>query len=578
MSQANSSFATLAKAPNPDRDIRVARAAEYPKEIWYLLASFITLVSLCRILSLVYAYTHRSRERSKAWRLPSMIVNVFRIIAFRLTVPVGRSHIVNITEIFLGVMYLTALLTWALINTTNTMGLKFDPLYWANRCATIAASQFPLLVALGMKNNIVSLLTGISFEKLSILHRIVARSLCVVLWVHASGRIKIGVKKTISPESIREARWLQCGILAITSLTVLSIISIRPLRSSRYDMFKVVHFVFGTIVLLGSYFHMQIDAQMGYYVWPAILLWALDRVLRWCRMLLFAQFSSRDNASIDVLSPNFMRVTADKPRFFYWSPGQCAYLTIPSVGLVAHPFTISSVDTKSKQDKLIFLIRVHDGFTRRVLNKTNGQRTRLLLDGPYSSPPVTRGFDSVVLIAGGTGVAFTLPLLLNLLQQSKQGNRLPCSRILFIWAIRDADHINWISAPLVGALSGLPKDLEVCIKIYITGSATRREELSEDWEDKNSGTNTPTTDSEKLSYDGILTASTVVNVKQGQRPDFPSLLHAEMSQVKNGRMGVNVCGPFGLAEGVRSAVGASQIGNVVTGQPSIVLHVETFGM
>ncbi len=142
--------------------------------------------------------------------------------------------------------------------------------------------------------------------------------------------------------------------------------------------------------------------RMGHYVWPAILLWALDRVLRWCRMLLFAQFSSSDNASIDVLSPNFMRVTADKPRFFYWSPGQCAYLILPSVGLVAHPFTISSVDTKSKQDKLIFLIRVHDGFTRRVLNKANGQRTRLLLDGPYSSPPVTRGFDGVVLIAGNS--------------------------------------------------------------------------------------------------------------------------------------------------------------------------------
>lgn len=578
MSQANSSFATLAKAPNRDRTIRVGRAAEYPKEIWYLLASFIALVSLCRILFLVYAYTRRSQERSKAWRLPSTIVNAFRIIAFRLTVPVGRSHIVNITEIFLSAMYLATLLTWTLINTTNTMGLKFDPSYWANRAGTIAASQFPLLVALGMKNNIISFLTGISFEKLNILHRTAARSLCVVMWVHAAGRIKIGVYKTIRPDTMSEARWLQCGILAITSLTVLSIISIRPLRSSRYDMFKIVHFAFGTIVLLGSYFHMQIDAQMGYYVWPAILLWGLDRVLRWCRMLLFAQFSSSDNASVDVLSPNFMRVTADKPRFFYWNPGQCAYLTVPSVGLVAHPFTISSVDTKSKQDKLIFLIRVHDGFTKRVLNKANGQRTRLLLDGPYSSPPLTRGFDGVVLIAGGTGVAFTLPLLLNLLQQSKQGKRLPCSRILFIWAIRDADHINWISAPLIDALSGLPKDLEASIKIYITGSATRREELSEDWEDKNSGADTPTTASEKLNYDGIVTASTVVNVKQGERPDFASLLHAEMEQVKDGRMGVNVCGPFGLAEGVRSALGASQIGNVMTGQPSIVLHVETFGM
>ncbi|KAK0203870.1 iron reductase [Desarmillaria ectypa] len=580
MSPPNSSYASLAKALNPDRDIRVARAAAYPKQYWYLIASFIALVSLCHILSMVYAYTRRSRDRSKVLRLSSTVVNVFRILAFRWTVPLGRSHIVNLAEIFLGVMYLTAMLTWTLINTTATTGLKFDPNYWANRAGTIAASQFPLLVALGMKNNILSFLTGVSFEKLSILHRTVARALCVILWVHASGRIKIGLaKKSISPSILREERWLQCGILALTSLTVLSIVSIRPLRSARYDLFKIVHFIFGSIILLGAYFHMQIEAQLGYYVWPAILLWGLDRVVRWCRMLLFTQFSSSNNASVDVLSPSFIRVIADKPRFFYWSPGQCAYLTVPSVGLAAHPFTISSVDTRNKEDKLIFLIRVHDGFTKRLLNKAeNGQRMRLLLDGPYSSPPMTRGFDSVVLIAGGTGVAFTLPLLLDLLQQSRQGKRLPCSRILFVWAIRDAEHINWISAPLVNALSDLPKDLEVSIKIYVTGSAARREELSEDWEEKNSGTDTPSSESGKLGGDSILNASTAVNVKQGERPDFPILLRAEMSNVKDGRMGVSVCGPFGLTEGVRSALGAPQIGNVMTGQPSIVLHVETFGM
>ncbi|KAK0454111.1 iron reductase [Desarmillaria tabescens] len=577
MSPPNSSYVSLAKASNPDRDIRVGRTAAYPKQYWYLIASFIALVSLCRILSLAYAYTRRPQGRSKVWRLPSTVVNVFRIIAFRWTVPLGRSHVMNLAEIFLGVMYLTAMLTWTLINTTATTGLKFDPKYWANRAATMAASQFSLLVALGMKNNIISFLTGVSFEKLCILHRTVARSLCVIIWVHASGRIKIGLGDGSS--TLHEERWLQCGILALTSLTVLSILSIRPLRSPRYDLFKIVHFLFGSIILLGAYFHMQIDAQLGHYVWPAILLWGLDRVLRWCRMLLFLQFSSSNNASIDVLSPSFVRVIADKPRFFYWSPGQCAYLTIPSVGLVAHPFTISSVDTRSKEDKLIFLVRVHDGFTKRLLNKAeDGQRMRLLLDGPYSSPPVTRGFDSVVLIAGGTGVAFTLPLLLDLLQQSKQGKRLPCSRILFIWAIRDADHINWISAPLVDALSNLPKDLEVSIKIFITGSATRREELSEDWEDKNSGIGTPSSESEKPGCGGILTASTAVNVTQGERPDFPSLLHAEMSNVKDGRMGVNVCGPFGLAEGIRRALRAPQIGNAMTGQPSIVLHVETFGM
>ncbi|KAG7448413.1 uncharacterized protein BT62DRAFT_889147 [Guyanagaster necrorhizus] len=571
----NSSYVSLATSPNLDRNIRVARAAEYPKQYWYLIASFTVLVSLCRILSLVYAYTRRSQGRSKVWRLFSAIVNVFRILAFRWTIPLGRSHIMNLAEIFLGVIYLAAMLIWTLINTTATTGLKFDPNYWANRAGTMAASQFSLLVALGMKNNIVSFLTGVSFEKASSSFMTVARALCVVVWVHASGRV--GIFSYHIPSLLHEERWLQCGILTITSLTVLSILSIRPLRSAGYDIFKIVHFIFGLIFLLGAYFHIQIESQLGHYVWPAIVLWALDRVIRWGRMLLFVQFSSRNNASVDVLSPHFIRVIVNKPRFFYWSPGQCAYVTVPSIGLVAHPFTISSVDTRNEEDKLIFLIRVHDGFTKKLLHHAeNGQRMRLLLDGPYSSPPVTRGFDSVVLIAGGTGVAFTLPLLLDLLQRSKEAKPLPCTKILFIWAIRDADHINWISAPLADALSDLPEGLDVAVKIYVTRSATRHEELSEDWEDKSYGTDTPT--SERLGGKSILTANTVVNVKKGERPDFPSLLHAEMSNVRVGRMGVNVCGPFALTEGVRNALGVVQVRNVMIGQLSIVLHVETFGM
>lgn len=40
-------------------------------------------------------------------------------------------------------------------SATNLEGNKLDYQYWSNRAGTIAASQFPLIVALGTKNNVI---------------------------------------------------------------------------------------------------------------------------------------------------------------------------------------------------------------------------------------------------------------------------------------------------------------------------------------------------------------------------------------------------------------------------------------
>lgn len=69
---------------------------------------------------------------------------------------------------------------------TDLQGQKFTPSYMSSRSGTIATSQFPLIVALGMKNNILSrtsfifwsfrfvaddplVLTGVSYDKVSLL-------------------------------------------------------------------------------------------------------------------------------------------------------------------------------------------------------------------------------------------------------------------------------------------------------------------------------------------------------------------------------------------------------------------------
>ncbi|KAK0439364.1 iron reductase [Armillaria borealis] len=575
-----------AQTVDPDRVIRIGRAAEYPKQVWYFIASSVALVSLCHCLSLVYTYTRTLKPASKGiaprgrvslLRLPHALVELFRIVSFRCTIPVGQSHSLNVAEVFLTAAYIAVVFTWSLINSTATTGLKLDPKYWANTAGNIAASQLSLLVALGMKNNIFSFLTGISFDKLNYLHRMVARVLCVLIWVHAGGRVHCFFL-LLAGAVTWDHPWVQCGLLAGVSLTLLSLVSIRPIRDAGYEVFKVVHLALAFIFILSAYFHSN-GLGLGYYVWPSILLWGLDRFLRALRLFLFiSKTTLNGNATVDVLSSHFLRLKVVKPKFLRWAPGQSVYLTIPGVSLIqAHPFTISGVETVDSEEKLVFLIRVRDGLTRRLLNKAqDGYKATVFLDGPYSSPPLLRGHERVILIAGGSGVAFTLPLLLDVLRQCKAGKP-PCSRVLFVWAIRDASHIAWISGLLHGALDGV-SNVEVDIYIYITEGAQEGEgewddsSVNMDPEDK--AEELPTSSQAGISDPNI---SRFVTISKRQRPDLTGIIDRELSACSGGTISINVCGTTALAETVRCALRKPRCTDILKGGPSVVLHVEAFG-
>ena len=163
-----------------DDDLQNARISDYPKQVLYLIASFIALISLCHFLSMFYHFI--IRKRIHEWktrttvsltRLPAAVTDSFRAFAFRWTVPVGSSHELNFVEIALTLAYMAVLYTWAFVNSmlhllllrntishsilaTSLTGIKVDPQYYADRAGNIAASQLPIMVALGTKNNLIS--------------------------------------------------------------------------------------------------------------------------------------------------------------------------------------------------------------------------------------------------------------------------------------------------------------------------------------------------------------------------------------------------------------------------------------
>lgn len=166
----------------------------------------------------------------------------------------------------------------------------------------------------------------------------------------------------------------------------------------------------------------------GQYIWPALLVMGFDHFLRALRLVVYnfgyiiGKRPTGLDAQVEVLSSDFMRISLHRPQHVNWAPGQSAFISMPGIApFQFHPFTISTVDvsgmppTKFATDsqahlaysattdaqKLTFLVRVRKGFTHNLhRNAQDDKSLKVFFDGPYGSPPVLKGFGTVLLIAG----------------------------------------------------------------------------------------------------------------------------------------------------------------------------------
>ncbi|KAI0725205.1 iron reductase [Fomitopsis betulina] len=590
----------MAKTTTPDKALRVARAKGYPKEVWWFVACFIALVSLCQFGSWVAnkisktlrkadaeAGTDPSRGRFSVRHIPRAVINAYRVVAFRWTLNIGSSYTLNMADLVVSCAYLIALFIWEFINTTDVAGIKYDFKYWGNRAGTIATAQMPLVTALGTKNNVLSYITGISYEKLNFVHRMTARSLFALLWVHSGNKL-YGLNWDRDP-----SYEIPTGLAAMIALTILVFLSIRPVRENAYEFFFIVHFFMVAVFLIGGYFHANSEG-FGSYVWPSFIIWALDRFIRVVRVLfanhLYFSWSGKRahlDASVERLSPHFLRVRIARPTHFHWRPAQTAYLIMPTVSRLpteSHPFTISSVEGQETKllgedapywNELVFLMNVRDGFTQRLAKVADtGKKVKVLIEGPYGFTPDLTNDDTAILVSGGSGVTFTLPTLLGIVDDARAGKS-RCTKVIFIWAIRDSSHVSWISKALKQALELAPPSLKISVQIYVT--AGEPPVTSEKAYDDDSVHNDASGSDEKGSPAPSLADFSAVSFNAG-RPDLRAILRDEAS-VATGRMSVTVCGSQAIARACRSALSFPVSGPSTTlrGGPDVVLHVEAFG-
>lgn len=297
----------------------------------------------------------------------------------------------------------------------------------------LGAANMALCVFLGMKNTPLSILAATSHAELNVLHRIVGYAAGILVLLHAIFyTIHFGV----------QGRWetlIEPGNIAgIGSGIAMIVLLLGTFRGRNYSLFYLSHIAgfLAALVLTGLH-RPDWAKKLPVVVLCIACIWAADRSIRAVR----SSYNAVNNqVTLYPLPDGGTRLLVKKPSNGSVLPGTHCYIWIPRLRLFhAHPFTVVS----RSPDGLEFVAKSHKGFTKDLYGlATNhpGCISQVFLDGPYGSIPDTSGYDKVVLIAGGSGGAFTFGLINRILNHS---SRISLQAVDFIWAVKRTGKPHW---------------------------------------------------------------------------------------------------------------------------------------
>ncbi|KAJ5656311.1 hypothetical protein N7507_008261 [Penicillium longicatenatum] len=606
-------------------DYAIARA------FWYGIVIVIVLVGIAHWtqwailkLRLRAAAANRARPASPSNRVTSALAGctaVLREISYhQLTFTNSWLRIPTIGSIVLILGYFGYI-----------MGLQFyewdypGAQYWqaqSIRAGWLTIAQFPLVLLLAGKRNLIGYAVGVSYERLQILHRWVARVMLLTATIHGAvqtyGWHKYGVMKL----EFDTDSCIPTGFATWMILVWLVLSATAPIRNWRYEVFVAQHVITFIGLVVAIFYHLPSTALSSrIYAWIGVGLFILDRMIR---TIIYTYVNAKPaKATITKLPGDVTRIRIASPRIKNWGPGQHIFLSIPKLGLgQSHPATILSTPSSHNND-LVFLLRAHRGFTRRLIHSAKSSSTNLiektedtrtvqiagqhlsLLGGPYGgSQSDFAAFDTVLLISGSTGVTFTLSILLDIAQRVKT-QKLPVRRLVFVWVIRNFSCTEWVANELQQAMESLiDAGIEAEIRFFVTcdaepsgpsekkiGCPCKNTEgpcccsgigsssidvlpdiivKSEDTKDVTSSSIPQDTANTSMP----IPASTFTSGRPIMKPMLWDLLnHAR------GETGVAVCGPLGLVSNVRNTVATvseERGSNKGTGAEGVYLHAENF--
>lgn len=591
---------------------------------WYIIAASVALLTGIRFISWLQSRSRRKSTREGRQNVPSRPTNSFaqsyatatavcrelaypqplvftgRFSKYFTPPPVGRCLVLAV--------YWIVILTMLWSNTILTKGSSEYVYKWEKvgfRAAWVSVTQIPFIYLLSCKFNPISILTGISYERLNWLHRWTARTVFLTLIVHWTFFFQEWVEADFVKLQLKMMPMVKYGFGAWGVITWMVLSSFGYFRAVSYEIFVAQHIVAAAVLLWLVFIHIPDYAR--YNVWMCVGFLAFD----WgCRIVhgflrnthLMSQLAVRMpgyTATVQNLSGDMVRLTINDIDF-QWKAGQHVYTSIPSLRpFELHPFTISNVsnsDDSSGQREMTLLIKAHHGFSRSLQKAADkdcqtGRQRRVFLNGPWGMPPDLLHYHTVVLIACASGATFIMPLLQDLL--AKQG----CvQRVHLHWIVRSKGNIDWFRDELsTTAAASRTASIQVRLHVHITqpdslnsssDALPSKDDATFVSRSLNSSSDSPVSTGpssinidEKTPATHVEPDSRVLHTHLGSRPSADSMIRPPV-EAALGETAVVTCGGAEFTAQARTFVaklGDERAVHKGTGAQGIYLFTETYG-
>ncbi|KAI8952428.1 ferric reductase like transmembrane component [Xylaria longipes] len=452
-------------------------------------------------------------------------------------------------QIVAGVAWTIWLLVLCVVSTGN------DYLHLTRRFGIVGVSQFPVQYLLSLKSlNPFALALKSSHEEVNRWHRVLGRVIHVFVTLHAVFYFNFYYQNNLLGQKITSLVPV-LGFFLIAAMQFLYGTTLSVVRQYSYRIFFIAHLLVALALPPTIYFHAH---HASFYVWEALAFFLVDIAVR--------KFDTTvAEVKVELIpDTDLVKLIGSVPEGkidrFAKNPGTHIYLSIPPASrpdrnpiAAAHlvfefsfnPFSVAAVDETARE--LTLVARRHDGPMTRALagfanNANTDPKVKLAFDGPYGCAkrfPNLAGpeFDRILLVAGGVGATFTLPLYRWILAEN------PAARVQMVWAVRGAGDATW---PVAREGKRIVDDDN--IQLFLTGDIL--EDTDEDARLSNNSENVELaslSDSRRQARHG--------SIHNGKRPDLQKIVDDVFRQGFEERVAVLVCGPEAMAHELRSHVG-----------------------
>lgn len=216
-----------------------------------------------------------------------------------------------------------------------------------------------------------------------------------------------------------------------------------------------------------------------------------------------------------------------------------------------HLLTPYQTSESYQSSSLIFWVRPYDGWTKRLRDEclrspAGVAHPSLLLEGPYGHSAPSHTYDTILLLAGGTGIASAVPYILDhITRSSNHQSRTRTTKIHLVWTARQKAFIEDVCNEELASALGRD-DLNVSFYATQPPSDVETSVLFEDL---------PSPMSPLLQNMSRSKRRESIEIAH-HRPDIRSVVlrTAREEDIVAARTAVLVCGPAGMADEARAAV------------------------